>query len=457
MKQKTKNYVYSDFNLSIEPNYTADSKLVVNYAYNIALEDKIIKPNHDFSNIFKEIYNDDEFGNFYENNSELIDKFIYFANFEFFTDRVFNRLFFITDTLCLYELNKDLKTFTSLDTIFTKIPNVIKYENTLYFIDGKNITYFSEAGSKQTHSARNALNKFCKFNRRFYFILESEKFTIFSGNTSDFKNMFEEIIKFDSIELDSDDGAVLDVLVFKGNLYVIQQYKISKITVTDSEYKFTSNINMTFGILHNSIACIDDYIVFASLDGIYKFDGNNLVNCFKNITKNVNFSKLKAFSYNNKYYLNTEYYCKNDHLNMLIELNFATNTANLYKFNQIIDVYVNRGISFNDLYVVNYKNKKYEITRLDRTTSSHYKKYLKFNPIYFDETNYKTINYIKICSTGSFKFIISSESDTRELNITGNFEINTLGLIGQVFNIEILSDDFFEISMLKLGVSECEY
>ena len=86
---------------------------------------------------------------------------------------------------------------------------------------------------------------------------------------------------YNSIQLNQDDGYILKIVNYKNNIYIVQQYGISKLVISNGEYQIISNCSIKSSIFDNTIELIDDYVVFLTSSGLYIFDGNDLKQILK--------------------------------------------------------------------------------------------------------------------------------------------------------------------------------
>lgn len=451
---KTNNFLFSNFSTEIFPSSINKNLLTIKHIYNLTTENNIIEPTFSFSNYFKTYFKTTEtYNSFIQINSTLIDSIIYATEYTYYDSNLnetISRLFLIDSSFNLYELDNKTLIINFCHYTFLSFPEIENFNNKLYFISKNDLFLMIDEGNEPiTITSNKNISSFIKYHNYSLFSINEDKFSIYFAEDTEFHNI-EDSFLYQSISLSKDNGAINKIIVYKDNVYIIQQYSISKLTIKDSSFSITSYCSIQSKIYHETICIIDDYVVFYTSAGLYIFDGNDIKQIFKNITSSINSSNLKAVAYNNRYYLLSNVFINNISSRCIIEFDIENNICKFHNIGNVQNIYVIRNL--NNYYLISlivYEN-KYEVACTSSKHLINVEKYIKFNKITFDNNNIKVLNEIKFQSVGNFKIRINSDIQSAEFEIFETKNISNIGLKGQVFEIEIFSDSAFAIESISI-------
>ncbi len=162
-------------------------------------------------------------------------------------------------------------------------------------------------------------------------------------------------------------------------------------------------------------------------------------------TKNI-----KSTVFNEKYYLVCNDIENNNGKNCILELNLLKNKVNFYEMNEIVDLYT---IKCNDIYklIVINKNNNLEILELGNQVNNN-PKYVKFNKVLFDYASSKYLTEINIFSIGKYTLKITSDFEKKTIEVENNLSLRNLGISGNYFEFEILSEFEFCIQGIIVNI-----
>lgn len=460
MKQIKKNFLFSNFNSDIENRKILKSDLKIESIYNLTAEHGRIEPTLAFTNFFENLIPNESYQTFSSENIELLNKIIYTTIYEYEDENsheIEKRIFALDSSFYLYELNFTTLKFNSLNISFSEFPTVIKQNGKLYFFL-HNETFVLVYGNCNPIclTAMPNLTNFCNCNEKAFFTVKDNSFKIYFTEECEIEDLSDEIENYEYISLNPDGGKVLKLITYKENTFVVQQYRISKIYSNSKEIKLQVICDTKSKIFDKTICQIDDNIVFLSTAGLFVFDGNDIKQVFKNITNNLCRSHFNSISFNNKYYLATKYYINELSEDVLIEFDFENMSCNFSKIGYIENLYSIKSYNFYELLIVIKNENDYKIFRQNQNKLCQIEKYIKFNRISFDDQNTKILNSLKLSSGGQFILNIKSEIDEVSFKVYESCEINNIGLKGQWFEFEIVSEQVFWIDAILIGINFVE-
>ncbi len=455
MKQNNKNYLFFNFNPVIENKIINKSDLTIESVYNITLENNIIEPVHDFTDIFELIIDKQNLESFYDENKDILNQLTDIKFYEFIYDKnYYERVFVLTQNYKLYEIDKSLNIIVDLNIKFSSEPKTFIRDNKIYFLSKNDILiYFEKFENPVFISSFCNIEKVCTHDKYLYFTTGEEPFKIFSTENQELSNISDDLSYFEYFELNSNDGKILEILNFKDNLYIVQQYNITKMTLHSGKFTLHSYCKIESRIFENTISQIDDYILIYTTSGLYIFDGNDFKQIFSNITKKICNNQNQAVSFNNKYYLTTKLLINDKIESVLLEFNLENNICNIYKIGKIKNIYVSKTISEYNLFINVEENNNSMLLFYNNNYNSINKKYIKFNKMTFDDTFVKTLNSIKFICNGKFYINIGSDISNIQLSSTNYTRMSNLGLRGSYFQIEIFGDEQFFIESFLIEIS----
>jgi len=140
MKQNNKNYLFFNFNPVIENKIINKSDLTIESVYNITLENNIIEPVHDFTDIFELIIDKQNLESFYDENKDILNQLTDIKFYEFIYDKnYYERVFVLTQNYKLYEIDKSLNIIVDLNIKFSSEPKTFIRDNKIYFLSKNDI------------------------------------------------------------------------------------------------------------------------------------------------------------------------------------------------------------------------------------------------------------------------------------------------------------------------------
>ena len=372
-------------------------------------------------------------------------------------NQIISRLFVITNTFDFLELSSSMElVFQNLN--FGCIPNyfyeneklLILSPNTLFVVIDKNNTpYCITSYPDITH--------YSKISNNSYLILKNKKFSVFECDELDLVNLPSSIADYQEIALDYQNGTINNILEFDNCLFAIQQYEVNKITYSGGVFKTLSTNYFSSKIYGETAVKMNDCIVFLTSSGLYLFDGNDAKQIFSNITKFISFDKFSAVSFNDKYFLTTNYYVDGIKENVILEFDIQNSTCTIHKTLGIVEnLYVIKTASEYSLCASVSINDEYFVLTFDNTKTSEQEKSITFNKISFDSNNFKIVKSINICGTGEYSVCISSEHNEITLRDCDCLLMHNLGLKGQFFKLEIFSNKPFIIDCINFEVEYVE-
>ncbi len=460
MKQTKKNFLFSNFNAEISNKRILKTELKPESIYNLTTANGTIEPLLGFIDFFKDYFPLNDYQVFISKNQELIDVLIHATIYEYNNseNNVFEKRIFVIDkNYYLYELDTVSLEINSLNVSFKTFPNIINQNGKLYiFSSESNFVLIENNYSPICLTAMPELTNICNNSLNTYFTVSGEYFKVYYTEQTEIENLSDEIETYDYISLNPDGGLILKLLSYNGNIYIVQQYSISKIH-TSSKAVYSQNTCAIKSKIHQDTIClIDDYIVFLSSAGLFVFDGNDIKQIFGNVTKNLCGEKFIALSHNNKYYLATNIYINETSQRVLLEFDIDKNICNIYGFGNVIDLYEIKTFNCYELAAIIIDDHKNIILKQNNKKLTSQTKYIKFNKISFDDNLSKILNHIKLSCYGIFNLKISSEIDSITFSAGDNFEAGNIGLKGHYFTIEIFSDEIFYIESIYLGINFVE-
>ena len=457
MKETIKCYNFNKLNLKVENLLVEKNNLSIETFYNLKTENSKIEVNGGFEIYFKNLFSESLFESFKNSYENILKTTIFITDFEYYSalEQETNYIYFlITNEYKLFKLIISNETFnlTNLNIQFNSLPNVFKDDDKIYFYEGNKFIYFND-DLFITVSDFCGLETYLNYQNKTFFVTNNDKFTIYFTDKTGIENLSDNLSLYDSVKVNSSDGEIIKLVTFKNNLYVIQQYAITRLILSGDSPYFYSNCFVRSKIYQNSIGELNDYLIYYSSSGMYLFDGNEIKQIFNQFQEKLIYDeKFKSFVYNNKYYI----FCKTNigesKENVLFEFNIHNDFASTYYISNIQNVFVVQSRLKYDLILLTFNGQNYELVSMSGRFSNDSKKYIKFNKICFDDNISKSIVGIKTISKGEFIIKISNENVERIFEVNGNLNISAFGISGYAFDIEIYSDVDFEINSILFQV-----
>jgi hypothetical protein len=462
MKQNLKNFNFYNFNLKQESPCVNKNEFSALEHYNLKLNSQVIKPVLNFKDFLKSHFSANIIETIFENYPEYKNKFTSVYLYEYFDDytNMDKTLIFALDDDCeLYEISLDNNQIFSLNIEFESEPVVFQNNEKIYFYSKNDkFIYFYKSDSYISVSNFIDLQDYVNYQNKLFFATRDNPFTLFYTEKIDIEDIDESLSLYENVSLSNSDGKILKIIYFKGSIFVIQQYAISKLSGTEGNYYFSSNCTINSRIFEGTIGKVNDYIIFYTTSGLYLFDGNEIKQIFNSVIDGfkVDANLAKALVFNNKYYFLTSVFANGSERKIVAEFDVYTNTCNNYYLAGLENISLIATLDCYELVLLTKVEDKYYTYIFDENNLSKNGYYLKTNNICFDEAKLKSISAVKIICDGEFNLKISSEKSNKILSVSGNTEIDNLGLSGCLFNIEIYGNEDFELDSMIFSVESIQ-
>ncbi len=265
-----------------------------------------------------------------------------------------------------------------------------------------------------------------------------------------------------TIEFLDNRGSFTKLILFNDYVYLFREYGITKISLYSSKdnFSFTHLYTSTSKIFENSVCVCGDVVLFATRDGIYKFNGNSATRIFENYDryiKNCDNTNCTASCLDGKYYLATK--CKfGDGKSVGCEMGDYVNNI-LFEFditNQ--DVKIMRGVDVKELLAFdtpflrrlcvsfNHDNKN-KVGQISFNGKNFEKSNQKFWQSAFSDLGEigkrKCINELLISSKYDCKFEVISDEENKVFDIFGqeNEQRLQISVYGKHFKFAFKTDN----------------
>jgi hypothetical protein len=462
MSDTKKYYFFSDFDLKLEPPCIKQDELSIESISNLTTENKVIEPLNEFSSLLVKILGKEQYSKAISENQEIVNSLIFVHVFEFFDqtkDEKDYRIIAISNQFLLYEFDFDSSTFVSDEISFSKMPDFFTYNNKLYANDHSGtFIVFEENSFPLIVTSMPMIKKVINFKNLIVFLTDNNPYNVYYAvDKSELENLTTNLDYFSTLNVDSSNGEIIDILVFKNELYVIQDYAILRFVNNTALSKLCSFCSINAKIVSKTIQSNDDYLIFMTSDGLYIFDGNDIKKIFCDETKTISGMPFKAVTFNNKYYLllksnfSGENSCSN-----LVEFDIQNSKCNIFNLNKIDDMFVLKSSKFYMLNIIKCLENQEKMFTLDKNIISTSEKHIKFNPMAFNNSYEKVLSHLKISGIGNYKISIKTDMGDFSFKCSGNLDIKNIGLKGNVFQIEISSYEEFRINSILILISNLE-
>lgn len=197
----------------------------------------------------------------------------------------------------------------------------------------------------------------CVHYERIFAILEGERISLAFSANLDPTNWNVDIDNAGFINFVDERGKLEKVISFNDYVYIFREFGITRVTAYGDQSEFSVNHIFTSSgkIYGNSVCICGDRVMFLASDGIYAFDGYNVVKIDTNLDNFI--AKDNAYSigeyFNGKYYLackfNYDDNLKIGHENLeytnnsLVEIDISSG-----------DILITRGVDINSMAVVKF-------------------------------------------------------------------------------------------------------
>lgn len=458
MKEVIKNYNFCNFNYKVQKPCVSKNELLLEDFYNVSASASGFGSVFGFVNFYKNIFGEELFELFKNNYSNLINSTIYITDFEYISqsENDSKAYYFLLDSeFKLYKLIVLNNSFevTYLNIQFAGKPEIFKSNGKIYFYLKNDKFIYYNSNIFITISDFADIFSITDYLENTFFVSLNDKYRVYYDARSNIEDFNNNLSIYDSIEVNADDGEILKLVKFKNNLFVIQQFAISKIISQGDGYYSSTNCFIKSKIIENSICEFNDYLIFYSTSGLYIFDGNEIKQIFENETEKITqVDEFKALIFDNKYYALAKTRIGEEEKNVLMEFDINSESFKIFTKDEILDFYVLKSSKFYDLIILSKNAENYELLKLDKKCLTTEKKYIKFNKICFDDNISKSLVGIKTISSGNFNMKISTDKTERIFNSSGELDISAFGLNGYAFDLEIYSDLDFEIKSILFRV-----
>lgn len=430
--------------------------LLISDLNNISTSLGNIQPTIGYSNLFKFIIPANEYENFITENASELSKFINIQFYEYLdiAGETQKRIFGVSETFTLFELNLTTYKFVSTEIKFNTNPKFFLNNEKFYCYDNDSLFVLIEKNEPLIILPNMPMIGCVEFfKNNLYFTVNNSNSNLFYIE-SELENIDTNFDLINSIPLNSAHGKILKIITHMNNLYVVQQYAISKLQYNSNETYLNSLFKINSQIIANSIEIIDDNIIFVTSGGIFIFDGNNIKELFSEVFEKLKIEKLSSLVFNNHYYICCEYFSELEYKTMLIELDIQNNNTTIHYIKNLKSIYLIKTINYYLLVLLtNDTDNKNEILALNKNIMTSEYKFIKFAKLYFDECKYKTLTSIYINGTGSYKLKIFTNIAEYEYNsISGIINMNGLGVVGNYFQFQFEGEDYFKIESLEFNI-----
>ncbi len=448
-----KKYNFYDFNLNFESSCFKKNELSISNIYNIDISENSIKPLETFKNLLKQNFSSENYNKILEKNTNLIYSFNIIYPYSFLNDKeICNRIFALDSNHNLYELDLASFIFEKLNITFSYSPEIFIYNSKIFFLSYEDKLVYFENNSNPIYVTDFCnVDSFINYSNHLFLIEKKNKYKIFYFNENEIENLGSNTDIFESFELNPNNGEILDIKIFNNSIYLIQSFAISKVSFSNGKCSLSSIFPIASKILKKSIQQLDDYIVFLTSSGLFMFDGSNLKSTFKNIFNLLCLDDFISASYNEKYYLSCNIILEQVLKPVLIEFNFDSGKQNIFDYGNILNLFVIKNLNEYRLCIVSNKD-GFKTLELTKDKNNNIPKLLKFNKLFFDDYFSKFLSELIIFSTGKYKIKIITEYEEKIIDVNGNLKLRNLGISGTYFQLEILSESYFNIESINLTI-----
>ena len=462
MKQSSKSFTFIDFKDKLNINKIFKNELKISSISNLTIQNNVIEPLSGFEDFFLKIFNGEDYIDFKYNNENFINTIIFIYTYDYFdaeTSSYKSRIFVVNNTFSLFELNIETKNFQSLQITFNKLPTFLTFNNKLYiFSSNDNLLLFEQSNELPlTILSLPKITKILDYNHQYFFLVNNDKNYLYIASDNfeieDLPTMYNE---YEKVKINSMYGEIIDIVVYKNYIYIVQQYGIAKFSIVSNIYRLQYSCAINSKIIKNTIQTIDDYLIFLTTSGLYIFDGNDTKEIFHEFTKLIKCDEFKSLSYNNNYYLLTKMLIDDILETVILEFNIEKENCNIYNIGQVNDIYLLKTINNYSLLALTSNNNKYKILRLAKNKLIDKHKIIRFNKFIINDYEKKTIKKFKISGIGNYNITLTSDLDEYYLSINGSKSFENLGFTGHVFELTIESDESFMINSIYILTSTIE-
>lgn len=441
---KEKTYLFSNFSYELDKN-----NLEIDQAKNIKLDNGEISTWNTFEDVINTISNNFNKNEIINNNQEILNKVIRYIPYDFYNSDsgVFeNRLFILTDSNDLYELNES-NLFILVYSFNENTPEILYDKNQLYFIN-QDAFLLVENNSELLHGNMPNISSFCRYKNTLFFTVKNNPFRLYYSDSLYLKDLSTDLAQHSYQDMDFNAGKILSLKNISDKIYIVSQYMIFKLNPT--QFTVQQVLNCPLQIYENLVNVYNDNIVFYSSSGIYIFDETStkmVLHDNFNINKNA-----KSFVFNDKYYIFSK-----DIENILYEVNLTDKTYNKLDIENLSQIYCIKTPSFYNLcFSVFTPENNYRNITIKNNSNNTLSQLILFKPFNFNSNTLKQISNIKIIGNGSFKVEIKSDCSEYIFNCNNTKILSNINLLGTYFVFKIESEEYFNIQSFLVDVKFLE-
>lgn len=245
------------------------------YTYNFSYKDGALKNSVGLKSLYDKFTYDEKYH---------ISAMYFYSRNDYESGKKDDRLVVCVDNGNLYECSASGGVFQLIEGLsFQKTPTATCYnyngkdvlllsseEDGLIIYDGKDWQKVSDAPS---------ITSMCIHSERLFITSGGVDGALWFSDDFDPTNWNVSLTEAGFIDLGEDRGEMLCVVPFGGHVYVFTSFGVSKITAYGDQTEFSvSHLLVSCGkILKNTIMLCGDCITFLASDGLYRFDGYNVV------------------------------------------------------------------------------------------------------------------------------------------------------------------------------------
>jgi len=158
------------------------------------------------------------------------------------------------------------------------------------------------------------------------------------------------------IELNNELGKANRSVVMNGDVYIIRDYGISKITLLRGEFIVSDVYSTNTLIFSKTVAVCDNLLIFMTKYGLYSYNGINVKEIKLGFTFNITDSaKMNACSLGGKYYLTCRLDFKDDFKVLCENLEYVNNSLVILNTNDF-SYQIIRGVDINNMLPLKTEN-----------------------------------------------------------------------------------------------------
>lgn len=398
-------------------------------------------------------------------NGNKLKQIFHFKNYGY-------QSWYVNDRLMLVDEHNDLYAtkLYRLDTLHLIKKNVGKKVKFVNYFDGEkdllliltDSAFYCFDGDELVKIDSPIFKKVCCYGGR-VFGLNNGRRLWFSDNL-DVTNWNLSLDEGGFIEFHDSLGQTLDLVEYKGYLYVIREYGICRVTANNEQENFnvdTVVVNCT-KIVKNTVAVVSDMVLLWTIDGLKAFDGFNMKSIFENyksvlkpcdntvvanykgkylLSGNINFAGVTPDNLYNLYDNNV--LLMFDVSNGQVEVVSDINITSMVSIPNVKDEYI--------YFTIDGKSKMYKFDEMNQmTVKSSYKTCVSDLGV----CKRKLLREVNFYSKYESVLIINTDNKVRKYNICGSENKQTIKVNSNFNNIsfEFASNNKIKFENFKMVV-----